>query len=165
MIPLTLLSAQKIRDLLTTGDALQQAVNDLASACSVSIPPLVSTQVTLSSANSDIADMNLQLTYPRICIYSNSVKNTQVEKFRSFSGTVMAIIEIFTSGDLATDADQWIHFYVEGVSQILRQNIGDWGNGLFFSGMYDVQIQPPKAGGFGFVESAKVSCGVSVSLN
>jgi len=163
MIPLTLQAAQKVSGLLTNANALQQAVSNLASSCGVDVPPITSSQVVLSSASADIADMNLQLIYPRICIYSTALKNSQIEKFRSFSGSVTITSEVFASGNLASDTDQWIHFYVEGMTEILRQNIGDWGNGMFFSGMYDVQLQPPKAGGFGYVESAKVVCSIDVS--
>ena len=165
MIPLTLLAAQKLSGLLTNASALQQAVGNLASACGMDVPPIPSAQVVLSSASVDIADMNLQLTYPRICVYSSALKNAQTEKFRSFSGSVTITAEVFTSGNLVSDTDQWIHFYLEGMTQILRQNIGDWGDGMFFSGVYDVQLQAPKTGGFGYVESAKVTCSVNVSLN
>jgi hypothetical protein len=165
MLPLTILAAQKLSQLLTTGNALQKQLDEMASACQVSVPALTNAQVVLSSASADTADLSLQLTYPRICLYSSGMKNTQAEKFRSFSGSVSVTAEIWASGDLASDTDAWIHFYVEGMTQILRQNIGDWGDGLFFSGAYDVQLQPPKAGGFGYVESAKVTCSVNVSLN
>ena len=165
MLPLTLLAAQKLSGLLTNASALQQAVDDLANACGVNVPTITSAQVVLSSASADIADLNLQLTYPRICVYSSALKNAQTEKFRSFSGSVTITTEVFASGNLVSDTDQWIHFYVEGITQILRQNFGDWGNGMFFSGVYDVQLQAPKVGGFGYVESAKVTCSINVSLN
>jgi hypothetical protein len=165
MVPLTLLAAQKVSGLLTNSNALQQTVANLASACGVTVPSISSAQVVMSSVSADLGDMNLQLAYPRICIYSSAVKNTQIEKFRSFSGSVTITAEVFASGNLISDIDQWIHFYVEGVTQILRQNIGDWGDGMFFPGTYDVQLQATKTGGLGFVESAKVSCIINVSLN
>ncbi len=112
-----------------------------------------------------MGDKSLQFTYPRICLYSTGLKNTHTEKFRSLSGTISVIAEVWASGNLLQNTDKWIHFYVEAVTNILRQNIGDWGDGMFFSGTYDVQFQPPKAGGFGFVESAKVTCNVNVSRN
>lgn len=164
MVPLTLLAAQSLRNLLVSGDALQQKVIEIASACNANVPEMASSQVVLSSATADNADMSLQLTYPRVCIHSTAVKNSQIEKFRSFSGAVSVTAEVFASGNLLSDTDQWIHFYVEGVTQLLRQGIGDWGNGMFFSGTYDVQLQTPKAGGLGFVQSAKVTCSVNVSI-
>ncbi|MGH9619657.1 MAG: hypothetical protein ACRD45_08120 [Bryobacteraceae bacterium] len=112
-----------------------------------------------------MGDDNVQLTYPRICIYPWTVKNTKAEKFRSFSGTVSVVAEIWASGDLVQQIDEWIHFYVEAYTLLLRENTGDWKDGVFFSGIYDVQFQSPKAGGLGFVESAKVTCVLNASLN
>ena len=42
---------------------------------------------------------------------------------------------------------------------------GRLGDGMFFSGVYDVQFQSPKAGGLGFVQSAKITCSLNVSRN
>jgi hypothetical protein len=92
------------------------------------------------------------------------MKNTQQEKFRSFSGGIVVVAEIWSSGNLVDDSDQWIHYYVEALTSILRANRGDWGDGFLFSGIYDVQLQPPKVGGFGYVELARVTCGLNVSL-
>ncbi len=165
MLPLTILAAQKMSDLLTSGSALSQQIAAIGASCNVSVPIITSTQVVLSSASPDIGDKNNQLTYPRVCLYSGGVKNTQIEKFRSLSGTVAITAEVWASGNLVTDTDQWIHFYVEALTNILRQNIGDWKDGMFFSGVYEVQFQPPKAGGMGFMQSAKVTCNLNVGRN
>lgn len=165
MLPLTLDAAQKVSDLLTTGNALQQQISTLSTAANVTVPLITAGQIVLSSTVPAMGDKDLQLTYPRICLYTARVKNTQVEKFRSLSGTVSVVAEVWASGDLLSDTDQWIHFYVEALTGILRQNIGDWGDGLFFSGMYEVQLEAPKAGGLGYVESAAVTCVLNVSRN
>lgn len=165
MLPLTLLAVQKILNLLTTGNALQQEIETIASSGNVIVPLITSAQIVLSSAPPDMGDKDLELTYPRVCLYTAAVKNTHVEKFRSLSGSVSVTAEVWASGDLISQTDQWIHYYVEALTSILRQNIGDWNDGIFFSGMYDVQLQAPKAGGLGYVESAKVTCVLNVSQN
>jgi hypothetical protein len=165
MLPLTLLTAQKTASLLTSGNALQQQLAGLASACNTIVPPITPGQVVLSSAAPDLGDKDIQLTYPRICLYSAGLRNTQVEKFRSLSGSVLVIADVRASGNLVNEVDQWIHFYVEAMTSLLRSNIGDWGDGLFFSGSYDVQFQPPRAGGLGYVQSAKVTFNFNVSQN
>jgi hypothetical protein len=165
MLPLTLLAAKKLLSLLTNDDALTSSISALSMEAGIVVPPLVSSQVVLNSASNDIADKEILLSYPRICLYSNQIKNAQREKFRSFSGSVAVVAEVWASGNLIGDADQWIHFYVEGLTAILRANIGDWGDGFSFSGVYDVQIQPPKAGGFGYTELAKLTCSLDVSLS
>lgn len=165
MTPLTILAAQKVVNLLTTQDALQQQIAAIAASCNANLPVITSSQVLLSSASSDIGDKNIQLTYPRVCLYSGGLKNTLTERFRSLSGTIAVTAEIWASGNLVTNTDQWIHFYVEAATDILRQNIGDWGDGIFFSGIYEVQFLAPKAGGLGFVQSAKLMCNLNVSRN
>jgi hypothetical protein len=165
MLPLTIDAAQKVSNLLTNGNALQQQISTITSATGATVPLITTAQIVLSSTPPGMGDKDLQLTYPRICLYAAGVKNTQKEKFRSLSGTVSVTAEIWASGDLISQTDQWIHYYVEAVTDILRQNIGDWGDGLFFSGMYDVQLKPPKPGGLGFVELATVTCVLNVSRN
>jgi hypothetical protein len=165
MLPLTLLAAQKLQNLLTTNDALTSAIGLLSSQANFVVPPLVSSQVVLNSASNEIADKEILRSYPRVCLYSSQIKNAQREKFRSFSGSIAVVAEVWASGNLIGDADQWIHFYVEGLTSILRANIGDWGDGFSFSGVYDVQLQSPKAGGLGYTELAKLTCSVDVSLS
>jgi hypothetical protein len=165
MLPVTILASQKLANLLTNGDALQQQVANMAASANLQVPVITTKQVVFSSASADVGDKNIQLTYPRVCIYSSAVKNTHLEKFKSLSGTVSVITEILTSGNLISDIDQWIHFYVEAVTQIYRQNIGNLNDGFYFSGAYEVQFLPPKAGGLGFAQSAKVTCTLNVSQN
>ena len=165
MTPLTFLAAQKVSNLMTAGNALQQQAAAIGTAMNIDAPALLPSQILLSSVAPDMGDKALQLSYPRVCIYSNGAKNTQLEKFRSFSGTVAVTVEIWTSGDLATQVDQWIHLYAEAVTEVLRSNTGDWGDGLFYSGNYDLSLQPPKAGGLGYVESAKLTFNLNVSLS
>jgi hypothetical protein len=165
MLPLTMLAAQKISDLLTDENALEDKILALAASANLTLPSITSSRVVLSSTGAEMADRDLQLTYPRISLYSTTIKNMQIEKFRSLSGTISVTAEIWASASLLQETDYWIHFYVEGMTEILRQHIGDLGDGIFFPGAYEVQFQQPKVGGFGWVESAKVSCDLNVSRN
>ena len=165
MLPLTLIAAQKLATLLTGSSALQNQISTIAALANVNIPTIDPAQVVISSVSPDLADKDVQLSYPRVCIYSNVVKNAQVEKFRSFSGAVGVVAEAWASADLVTQTDEWIHYYVEAITTILRANVGDWGNGMFFSGRYEVKLQQPKAGGLGFVESAAIACSIEASLS
>lgn len=165
MLPLTLIATQKVANLLVQGDALAQRIAAIAAAANLSIPAIDSTQVVISAVTPDVGDRDVQMSYPRVCLYSNLVKNAQSEKFRSFSGAVGVVAETWASANLVTQADQWIHYYVEAITSILRSSIGDWGDNMFFCGRYDVKFQPPKAGGLGFVESAAIACSIDVSLN
>lgn len=164
MLPLTLLAARKLASLLTTNDLLMQTIVSLAQSVGLAIPLITSNQVVMSSAAREIGDREIEFDYPRVCVYSVQMKNAQQEKFRSFSGGIVVVADIWSSGNLLDDSDQWIHYYVEALTSILRANRGDWGDGFLFSGIYDVQLQPPKVGGFGYVQLARVTCGLNVSL-
>jgi hypothetical protein len=164
MLPLTLLAARKLASLLTSNDLLAQTITSLAQEAGITMPVISSGQVVVSSAARDLGDREIEFSYPRVCVYSSQMKNTQEEKFRSFSGGIVVVADIWASGNLLGDSDQWIHYYVEALTSILRANRGDWGDGFLFSGIYDVQLQPPKIGGLGYVESARVTCGLNVSL-
>lgn len=156
MLPLTLLACQKVYDLLTGDSALAQKLASLSSSNGVSVPPIDSAHVYLSSATNDVGDSESRLGYPRVCVYSSGFKNSQFEKFRSLSGSVTTILDVWSSANLVEETDRCIHYYVEGLSALIRDSSGDWGDGLFFSGVYDVQFQSPKTGGFGFVQLARV---------
>jgi hypothetical protein len=165
MLPLTILAVQKISDLLIRGSALQQEITAISNSCGLNVPPIDAAQILLSSASQDMNDRDVQFTYPRICLYTAGVKNGQLEKFRSLSGSLTAVADVWASGNLIGDIDQWIHFYVEAVTNILRNNIGDWGDGVFFPGVYDVQFQSPRVGGLGFAQVARISFNLNVSRN
>ena len=165
MAPLTLLAPTTAASLLTAGNALSSQIAAVEEQFGYALPAIPSSQIILSSADADIADRRQQINYPRIAVYSDRVVNSLREKFRTLSGTVSVTIAVSASADLVDQVEQWIHFYIEAITNILRQNIGDWGNGMFFPGTYDVQLQPPKPGGSGFVQTASVTCIVSVSRN
>ncbi len=162
-LPVTILARQKLAAILTTNNALQQQITSIAQLAAVSVPVITSAQINLSSASPEISDQNMQLTYPRVCIYSTALKNTHFEKFKSLSGAVSVSTDVWASGNLVTDTDQWIHFYVEAITELYRQNVGNLNDGFYFSGAYDVAFVAPKAGGLGFYQSATITCSLDVS--
>jgi hypothetical protein len=165
MVPITFLTCTKFADLLTTNNALQNGITALNAQYNLSIPFIPNENVVLSSASADLADLSVQLSYPRVCVYPVSLKNAGLEKSRSLSGNVLITADILASADLVNDTDQWIHFYVHAITTLLRASAGSWGDGVFFSGLYDVQFQPPKVGGLGFVLLARLNLNLLVSLS
>jgi hypothetical protein len=165
MLPLTLLATNKLFNLLTVDNALSQAISSSAAAAGVDVPSFNTSQIFSSSISPDMGDLNLQLTYPRVCLYSSHVANNQREKFRAFSGVVSVVADVWSSGSLEQPTELALHFFAEGIADILQANIGDWGDGFRYSGVYGVQLQTPKAGGLGFVQLARVTCNLDVSFN
>ncbi len=164
MLPLTLLGPQKVVNLLTTSAALQNAVNAIGKATGQVLPPIANSQIVVTSMSPDMADKNAQLTYPRVCVHSTQINNTHMEKFRSFSGGLVVVTDVWFSASLIGPTETGLHYYLEAIASILQANTGDWGDGVYYSGLYDVQLQPAKAGGFGFVGSARISCSLDINL-
>ena len=163
MYPITILAASQAQSLLSSNGALGQQIQALGTAAGVVVPTITPSQVVLSSAGPDIGDKDVQLTYPRVCLYSTGLKNTQVEKYRSLSGSLSVVADVWASAALVSDSDAWIHYYFAAVASVFSANIGDWGNGIFFPGLYDVEFQAPKAGGLGFVQSVRITLHLIVS--
>lgn len=105
MLPLTLLATNKLLNLLTVNDALSKAISSNAASSGVDVTPLGTQQIISSYVNPDMGDLNLQLTYPRVCIYASQVANNQREKFRAFSGTVSVTADVWSSASLAARGD------------------------------------------------------------
>jgi hypothetical protein len=164
MLPLTLLAPNKLVQLLTANSALANTVQMISAAVGETAPAISNSQIVVTTASADLADKNAQLTYPRVCIYSTQLKNTHAEKFRSFSGSIAVAVDVWFSAPLLDATGSGLHIFVEALTTILRANQGDWGDGFYFSGLYDVQLQAVKQGGFGFVESARVTCVLDVNL-
>lgn len=165
MLPTTILAAQKLAALLTTSSAISAELSAMTAETGIDIPAISAEQVFLSSAPANMAELQQELGYPRISVFSSRVRNTQIEKFRTLSGSITVSAEIAATADLLSDVDTWIHFYVEAITSILRENRGDWGDGVFYSGAYEVDVQPPKAGASGFLQIARINFEVGVSRN
>lgn len=165
MLPLTLLATNKLLNLLTANNALAQAINTSAAAAGVGVAPLNPGQIYSSFITPDLGDLDLQMTYPRVCVYAGQLLNSQREKFRAFSGVALLSADVWSSASLEQDTEMALHFYAEGIAGLLRRNVGDWGDGFRYSGIYDVKMQTPKVGGLGFVQSARITCNLDVSFN
>lgn len=165
MTPLTIEIPQRITQMLTASGGLTAWIENVQVSSGFALPMIPASQILVSSAGGDLLDKVEQIPYPRISAFTAKLDNTLREKFCSFSGTADAALAISASSDAIRQTEQNIHFYIEAVTDILRQNTGDWGNGLFFSGQFEVQLQPPKAGGTGFVQTATVTCTITVSRN
>jgi hypothetical protein len=135
----------------------------LAQTAGISLPIIGTSQIVSSSAGPELADNNIELTYPRVCLYTSGLNNSLMERFRAFSGTVTVAADIWATSNLVTECEQWIHYYLGAFCDVLKENRGDWGDGVYFSGIYQAQLQPPKAGGMGFIKSAKLTCTLDVS--
>ena len=101
--------------------------------------------------------------YPVVLVYSDRVQNLLTEKFRNFSGKVRTVAEVRASQDRIEGLEERVRLYVDAVTQVLDANRGDWGQGMFFTGGYEVKFDPVQHGGRNVLQVAKVVFEVDLS--
>jgi hypothetical protein len=124
---------------------------------------LATAQVRSQNVAPDIAEKANIVTYPLVNVYCEKISNTLVEKFRTFSGTVQMAIELRHSQDQLDGLQDAVELYADAVMQTLNTGRGDWGDGMFYGGAYDVSFGPIKKGGKNFIQVAKVTFEIGVS--
>ena len=126
---------------------------------------LESSQVRAQNAAADIAERIVGAKYPAINIYCEKIVNELREKFRTFSGRAQMAIEIRQSQDRLEGLQDRLELYADAVMQLLNGSRGDWGDGMFYAGEYEVSFGPVKQGGKNFMQVAKVTFEIGVSRN
>jgi len=101
--------------------------------------------------------------YPAVLVYADRVQNLLIEKFRNFSGKVRTVAEIRASQDRIEGLEEKVRLYVDAITQVLDANRGDWGQGMFFAGGYEVKFDPVQHGGRNMLQVAKVIFEVDLS--
>jgi hypothetical protein len=58
-----------------------------------------------------------------------------------------------------------LELYTDAATKVLDTNRGDWGDGMFYSGGYEVAFVATKRGGRNFLQVAKITLEIGVSIN
>jgi len=101
--------------------------------------------------------------YPVVTVYCEKVVNDLREKFRSFSGVVQMAIEVRHSQDRMDGVEAALEAQMDAVTQALSASRGDWGDGAYYAGAYQVSYGRMSRGGKNFTQAAKVSFEIGVS--
>jgi hypothetical protein len=72
-------------------------------------------------------------------------------------------IEIRQSQDRLEGLQDRLELYADAVMQLLNGSRGDWGDGMFYNGEYEVAFGPVRQGGKNFMQVAKVTFEIGVS--
>ena len=99
-----------------------------------------------------LAERSKAVKYPVVYVYSDRVRNVLTEKFRTFSGKVRTVAEVRVSQDRIEGIEDQLRLYVDAVTQVLDSNRGTWGQGMFFTGGYEVTFDAVQHGGSNFVQ-------------
>jgi hypothetical protein len=104
------------------------------------------------------------VNYPAIYVYCEKVANTLREKFRRFSGEARIAVEVRLSEDRLAELQRKLMLWTEAVTNVLENHRGDWGEGMFYGGGYEISFSSVKRGGKNYIQTAKISFNVDVSI-
>jgi hypothetical protein len=120
-------------------------------------------QVRAQNVAADLAERSGSVKYPAVQVYCEKIANQLTEKFRSFSGKVQMAIEVRHSQDRLDGLQDALELYADAATQVLTAGRGDWGDGMFYGGGYEVSFGAVKSGGRNFIQVAKVTFEIGVS--
>jgi hypothetical protein len=155
----------QLLQLLTAPTGLNTTITTLALAANVGLAPIAASQFFTDNVSSAMAEQSEEIKYTAVYIYCEKITNTLKEKFRSFSGYLQMVIDVRVSQDRLNGIDQVSQLYSEAVAQTLNQIRGDWGQGLFYAGAYDISFGPVKHGGKNFIKGVTISFQLNASID
>ena len=158
------IAVKKAAGLLRAQAGLQAGLAAIAQANRVELPLIELGQIISQNVPAEVIEKSAGTKYPAFHIYCEKLQNTLREKFRQFSGTATLSVDVRVTHDRLEGLDQRLQWYVDALTDVLDTNRGDWDNGLFYTGGYTVTFQPVKHGGKNFLQTAKVSFDVQVSV-
>jgi hypothetical protein len=126
---------------------------------------LAQAQVLTQNVAADLAEKSTVVQYPVLQVYCEKIVNSMAEKFRTFSGTVQMAIEVRESAERLEILEDRLASSTDTVTQALDASRGDWGNGMYYSGGYQVSFAAVKHGGKNFIQTAKVTFEIGASIN
>ncbi len=127
--------------------------------------PLDPAQIRSGNFTSDLAERSDAIQYPAANIYCEKIVNSQIEKFRTFSGKLQMAIDLRHSEDRLEQLQSNLETYADAIIGVLGASLGDWGGGMFYAGGYQVAFGPVKHGGRNFIQTAKITFEIGVSIS
>ncbi len=144
---------------------LNSSLSALTEAGGRAADPFDASQVRAQNAPAELAERNTAVKYPTVNVYCEKLVNSLTEKFRSFSGRAEMAVEIRYSQDRLEGLQDSLEVFADAAIETLNGSRGDWGDGMFYAGGYEVAFGPVKRGGKNFIQVAKVTFEIGVSRN
>src|SRR5262249_6411638 len=131
------LTAEILHGILIGETGLASALISAIARDGEDLSPLETEQILLQNVSIDLAEKG-PLRYPQVAVYCERLANGQREKFRSYSGTARLVIETRVSQDRLDGLERSLQRYTDSTLDVLHTHRGDWGQGVFFAGRYEV---------------------------
>jgi hypothetical protein len=158
-------STQKALGVLAAAGGLPAAVEALVLQQGMTLAAIAPEQIIAQNVAPDLSEHSTVSKYPLVYVYCNKVVNELREKFRTFSGEAQMVAEARVSQDRLDQIETNLQAYVDAITQVLDNSRGDWGDGVFFDGAYEVTFGGVKHGGRNFLQIAKVSFVLEISAD
>jgi hypothetical protein len=156
-------STQKVVGVLAAGSGLPAALEALSVQQGRTLPRIAAQQIIAQNVTPEVSDLSTVNNYPLVYVYCAKVINELREKFRTFSGEAQMVVEARVSQDRLDEIETNLQAYVDAITQVLDISRGDWGDGIFFDGGYEVTFGGVKHGGRNFLQIAKVAFVLEIS--
>lgn len=157
------IATRRAVEILGLEQTLEKRLGELALEWGLEPGALRPKAVVAQNVAAEALEKSSGAKYPAVHVYCERVSNLLREKFRRFSGKAKLTLEARVSQDRLEGLDQALELYVDALTRVLEENRGDWGQGMFYTGGYEVTLQPAKQGGKNFLQTAKVSFEVEIS--
>ena len=165
MLSIASAATQKLAGILAASNGVPAAVEALMSRQGLALPQIGPQQIVAQNVGPDIAEKTIATKYPLVYVYCSKLVNDLREKFRTFSGDAEMLAEARISQDRLDGLESNLHLYVDAITSVLDGNRGDWGDGFFYGGGYEVTFSKVKHGGRNFLQTAEISFAVEVSAD
>ncbi len=156
-------ATRRLAEILGGQTGLPFAISALEVRESVTLAAIEAAQVNAQNVAFEVAERTAGVSYPAVYVYCEGLANQLREKFRTFSGKAHMVMEVRVSYDKLDTLARDVQYYAAAAAEVLDSHRGEWGDGMFYAGGYEVDFGPVKRGGRNFLQSAKISFDVDVS--
>ncbi|SRR5579871_1304008 len=165
MLSIACAATRKLKGILAATNGVPAAVEALVSQQGLSLPQLGPEQIVAQNVAAEVAEKSVISRYPLIYVYCSKIANDLREKFRTFSGEAQMSAEVRVSQDRLEGLEEHLQVYVDAITSVLDESRGDWGDGCFYGGGYEVTFGRVKHGGRNFLQTAEISFALEVSAD
>ncbi len=165
MLQIAIETTGKLAGLLSSPNGVPAAVTAISSEQGLGLPAITAHQIISQNVAPELAEHSTPSKYPLVYVYCSKLANDLREKFRTFSGDAQMVVEARISQDRLEHIDTNLHAYVDAITGVLDSSRGDWGDGVFYAGGYEISFGGVKQGGRNFLQIAKVTLVVEISTD
>ena len=164
MAAIGILATRKAVGLLAGDTGLPASIAQVAGEQNVVVGAFSQQQVVEQNVAAEILERTTGTKYPLVHVYCGKLTNLLREKFRRFSGDAQMVAEVRVSQDRLEGLESVVQLYADALTQVLDQSRGDWGDGVFYGGGYEISYSTVKPGGKNFIQTAKVTFVLEISI-